>query len=245
METHILIFAIFIVLVAAFVRSVSGFGYALLATPLLTFVFDAKSVVVMNVILGITTNVLVLFQTWRYIDARRFGLMSLGAVLGIPLGAYLLSLLDPSVIKLVIAALAVPFSVLLLLGHSNQFKQDTLGCGVVGFVSGVLGGSTSLSGPPVVLFLLNQGLVTQRFVGTLAAFFLLEGVISIGAFSSFGMVNADLLIKVAIMLPALVVGSYVGVRVLPRINASLFRKIVPALVSVAAVVIIVSVVVGW
>ncbi len=236
-----MIFAAFIVLLAAFVRSVSGFGYALLATPLLTFVFEAKSVVVMNVILGSITCVLVLFPMRRHIDFRRVAFISLGSILGVPLGAYLLSRLDPSIIKLAIAVLAIPFAVLLLLGHSYQFKRDTLGCGVVGFMSGVLGASTSLSGPPVVLFLLNQGLVTERFVGTLAAYFLFIGMISIGAFSSLGMLTADLLTKVAILLPALLLGSYAGIRVLPRINATLFRRIVSSIVSVTALVIIVSV----
>lgn len=236
-----MIFAAFIVLLAAFVRSVSGFGYALLATPLLTFVFEAKSVVVMNVILGSITCVLVLFPMRRHIDFRRVAFISLGSILGVPLGAYLLSRLDPSIIKLAIAVLAIPFAVLLLLGHSYQFKRDTLGCGVVGFMSGVLGASTSLSGPPVVLFLLNQGLVTERFVGTLAAYFLFIGMISIGAFSSLGMLTADLLTKVAILLPALLLGSYAGIRVLPRINATLFRRIVSSIVSVTALAIIVSV----
>ena len=70
-------------------------------------------------------------------------------------------------------------------------------------------------------------------------------MITIGAFSSLGMISTDLLIKVAILLPALFLGNYVGIRVLPKINAALFRKIVPALVSVAAIVIIVSVVMEW
>ncbi len=239
-----MIFAAFIVLLAAFVRAVSGFGYALLATPLLTFVFEAKSVVVMNVILGSITSVLLLFQMRRHIDFRRVAFISLGSILGVPLGAYLLSRLDPSIIKLAIAVLVIPFSVVLLLGHSHRFKRDTLGCGVAGFISGVLVASTSLGGPPVVLFLLNQGLVTQRFVGTLAAYFLFIGVITIGAFSSLGMITADLLTKVAILLPTLFLGSYLGIKVLPRINAALFKRIVSSLVSVTALVIIVSVLMG-
>jgi len=239
--TYTLVFAVLIVLLAAFVRAVSGFGYALLATPLLTFVFEAKSVVVMNVILAGVTSVLLLFQMRRHVDIRRVAFMGLGSILGVPIGAYLLSRLDPSIIKLAIAVLVIPFSILLLLGHSYQFKRDTLICGVAGFISGILGASTSLSGPPVVLFLLNQGLVTQRFVGTLAAYFLFIGIISIGAFSSLGMVTTGLLTKVAILLPTLFLGTYVGIKVLPRINADLFRKIVSSLVSVTALVIIVSV----
>ena len=239
----LLALAAFIVLLAAFIRSVSGFGYALLATPLLTFAFEAKSVVVMNNILGNFTHILILSRMWRHIELRRLLHIGLGSILGVPLGAYLMASLDTSIIKLAIAVLVVPFSVLLLLGHTHQFKRDTLGCGVAGLVAGVLSSSTGLAGPPVILFLLNQGLVTERFVATMAAYLLFVGVLSIGAFASLGMITTDLLTKVAVLLPALFLGSYLGVKVLPRINAALFRRIALSLVSITALVIIVSVIV--
>ena len=189
LEMDTLIFGAFIVLLAAFVRAVSGFGYALLATPLLMLVMEAKSVVVMVTIMASINNVAVFFPMRRYIDFRRAAFMSLGSIFGIPLGAHLLSSLDPSIIKLGIAVLVIPFSILLLLGHSHHFQRDTLGCSLAGFISGILGASTSLGGPPVVLFLLNQGLVTQRFVGTLAAYFLFLGFVVSGAYLSLGLTS--------------------------------------------------------
>ena len=82
-------------------------------------------------------------------------------------------------------------------------------------------------------------------LATLAAYLLFSGTVSIIAFSSLGMISTDLLLKVAVLLPALFLGNYAGIRVLPKINVSLFRKIVPSLVSVAAVAVIVSVFMEW
>ena len=89
--------------------------------------------------------------------------------------------------------------------------------------------------------MLNQGLVTERFVGTLAAYFLAADIVTIGAYSSMGMVTTDLLTEVAILLPALWLGSYVGIKLLPRVNAILFKWIALAVVFASAVVIMVSV----
>ncbi|RLC63933.1 MAG: hypothetical protein DRI01_04330 [Chloroflexi bacterium] len=235
-----MIIAAVIVLLAGFVRAISGFGFALIATPLLLFVLDPKSVVVINIILGILTGVLLLLHTRRHIDVKRMLLMCVGSVFGIPIGAYLLSSLDSSIIKLVIAILIVPFCIVLLLGHSHQFKRDHLGCGISGFISGLIGSSTSFSGPPVALFLLNQGLVKERFIGTLTAYFLFMGAASVSAFSFMGMVTIDLLIKVAILLPTAILGFYIGIKVSPRIDTTLFRRIVVSIVSLAALVIIVT-----
>ncbi|MDP3878783.1 MAG: sulfite exporter TauE/SafE family protein [Dehalococcoidales bacterium] len=236
------IFAAIIVLLASFVRAASGFGYALLATPLLTLVMEAKSVVVLNMILGSLSNILVFWHTRRYIDLKRVVVLGLGSIFGIPAGTYLLVKLEPSIIKLAIAIVVIPFSILLLLGHSHRFKRDTLGCAVAGFLSGLLGGSTGLGGPPVVLFLINQGLTPQMFVGTLAAYFLFNGAILVATFTFLGMVTADILIKVAILLPTLWLGSYIGVKMLPRINTVVFKKIASAIVAATAVIIVASIV---
>ncbi|MFC2001033.1 sulfite exporter TauE/SafE family protein [Chloroflexota bacterium] len=231
----------FIVLLGAFIRSVSGFGYALVVTPLLMLVIEPKSVVVINIIISITMNAMILFHMRGHVDLKRAALISLGSLPGILLGASLLSRLDPSVIKLAIAILVIPFSILLLLGHSRQFKRDALGNVIAGFMGGIFSASTSLGGPPVVLFLLNQGLTKERFVGTLAAYFLFTCIVSTCTFASLGMITTDLLIKAAILLPPLWLGTYLGIKVLPRINPTLFRRIASAIVFAAALAIIITI----
>ena len=236
-----LIVAAVIVLFAAFVRATSGFGQALIATPLLTLIMGAKDAVVISIILNCITSILVLWHIRQHVDLRRAAFIGLGSIFGVPIGAFLLSTLDQQILKLVIAALVIPFSVLLLLGHSHRFKNERLGCILAGLASGTLAASTSLGGPPVVLFLANQGLVKERFVGTLAAYFLFSGIISIIAISPLGLVTTDLLINVAALIPPLWLGSYAGIKVLPKINVNLFRKIVPLIVSIIGLVIIITV----
>ena len=166
--------------------------------------------------------------------------MCLASIPCVPIGAYLLSIMDPAVIKLTIAVLVIPFSVLLMLGHSYYFRRDTIGSVIAGFLGGVLISSTSFGGPIVVLFLLNQGLEKEKFVGSLAVYFLFITVLSTGTFFSMGLATLDLLGKAAMLLPTLWLGSYLGIKLLPRINKSLFRRIAPVIVSVTAMVIILN-----
>ncbi|MBM2824909.1 MAG: hypothetical protein HW402_573 [Dehalococcoidales bacterium] len=236
-----LIVLIGIVLFAGFIRGVSGFGYSLMATPLMTFIIDAKIVVVMNVMLSVVGNVLALTQTRRHIDWKRAIFLALGGIAGVPLGAFLLVKLDQTTIKLIIAVLVIPFSLLLLVGRLHKLNHDTLGCILAGFVGGAVGTTTSFSGPPVVLFLLNQGLLREQFVGTIAVFFLVQNMASIAAFSSLKMITPSLLVQVAILVIPLALGSYLGIKTLPKIKASVFRRIVPIVVSATALIIIVTI----
>ncbi|MFC1920881.1 sulfite exporter TauE/SafE family protein [Chloroflexota bacterium] len=241
---YTLLLAAFIVLVASFIRSISGFGYALISTPLLTFIFDAKSVVVMNIILSSTTHVMVLYHTRKHIDVKKAMIVIFGSAFGVPLGTYLLSVLDPSIIKLIIAACVIPFSIILMLGHSYKFKHDSIGCAIAGFLSGVLAASTSLGGPPIALYMLNQGMTSERFVGTMAVFLTCISIMSVGAFVSQGLVTLEILKNAAIFLPGLIIGSYLGVKLLPKINVVLFKRITSSVLCIMAVVIIVSFIVG-
>jgi len=242
--SYTLVIAAVIVLAASFIRSVSGFGYALISTPLLTFLFDAKSVVIMNVILGNVTNIIVLFHTRKFIDGRRALILIVSSAFGVPLGAFLLSWLEPSVIKLAIAALVIPFSIILMTGYSFKLKHDSISCAVAGFLSGIFASSTSLGGPVVALFLLNQGMTTERFVGTMAAYFVSICLFSIGSFISMGMVTSDILIRGSILLLPLIIGSYLGVRLIRKINVALFKKITTSILVVSSLAIIVSVLLG-
>ena len=232
--------AVGIVLLAGFVHSVTGFGFALIATPLLLFVFEPKSVVVINIILPGPLGVLILFYARRHVDIRQAALICLGSLFGIPLGVYLLSSINPSMVKLVVGVLVIPFSVLLLLGHSHRFKKEGLGCGGVGLIGGGLGASTSLFGPPVVLYLLNQSLAKEQFVATVSVYTVFAAIISAGAVVLMGMVTTPILMDVIILSPALIVSFYIGIKVRPKINVAIFKRIAALLVSITALILIVN-----
>jgi len=146
--------------------------------------------------------------------------------------------------RLVMASVAVPFAVLLFLGHSHRFSRDSIGCMIAGFLGGILMSATSMGGPPIVLFLLNQGLVKEKFVGTIALNAVLMVAAAIIAHSTLGLVDKDILIRSAILVPALWVGTFIGIRVLPKIEPGFFRKMGSGIVLLSAITIIINIVIS-
>lgn len=236
-----IVIAVLIVLFASFVRAVSGFGLALIATPLLTFIMEPKQAIVISVITGGIGCMFVLYYTWRYIDIKKAAFITAGSIFGVFLGAYLLSAISSTTMRLIIASVASPLAILLMLGHTHRFSRDSVGCVIVGFFGGALVASTSMGGPPVVLFLLNQGLTKEKFVGTLNLSFLFTTLTSFGAYSTLGLVNSEVLILAAILVPVLWFGTYVGMKVLPKIQPLLFQRMAAGIVVLSAVAIIVNV----
>jgi uncharacterized membrane protein YfcA len=104
----------------------------------------------------------------------------------------------------------------------------------------VLSASTSMGGPPVVLYLLNQGLPKEKFVATITTYFMVTGVVSLISLSIAGVMTGEALMYAVLMLPVTYLGSYLGVRVLPLINARLFKIMTTGIVIVTALIVIIT-----
>jgi len=228
-----------IILLAGITQSATGFGFALVAVPLLLFLLDPKSVVAMAIFLSFVIGIMRIIHLWRYIDKKRLILLAIGNVLGIPIGIYILSSVDPEVIKIVIAAVIIPFSIALLIGYSHRFKRDDLGTGIIGFISGILTGGTSLGGPPIVLYFLSQDMDKKVFVGTITAAVLIIGAITMGAHFYIGALTLPLLQYGAIFIPVLILGFYIGDKILHAISATLFKRVSSLIILLSALSVIV------
>ena len=222
-----------VALVSAFTMSITGFGFALIAAPLLLLFLDLKTVIVFNVFLGAIICLPILWQSRRYVRLGRMTPLVIGSIFGLPVGMYILAQVAAPVLKLLIAALVIIFAVLLVLGYSHRFKKERLGSVIAGFISGMLVTSTGLAGPPVVLFLLNQGWEKDTFRASLAAYFLFVSLMALITLRFSEIITSALLVTVSTFVPAILVGVYLGVKVLPHVDAVLFRRIAIAIVFLA------------
>jgi uncharacterized membrane protein YfcA len=73
----------------------------------------------------------------------------------VPLGTLLLSDADPALLRRLIAATVVVFSIALLIGKRFQGERRLVTSLGLGAHSGTMLGATSIGGPPVILYLLS------------------------------------------------------------------------------------------
>ena len=97
---------------------------------------------------------------------------------------------------------------------------------VAGLCSGLLGGSTSVSGPPVILFLQNCGLKKNDFRGTTSGFFLITDVVQCVFLAMVGMFTPQVVRISVAVIPAIIAGFILGELVQSYINENLFKKII-------------------
>jgi uncharacterized membrane protein YfcA len=228
------------VLVAAFVRGVSGFGLALILAPILLLLMNSKSTVVVNLLLAIVSNLVVLPLSFRHIYLKGILPMVIFTIPGIVIGAWIITIIEPSTLKIVIGAVIVISVIPLAMGISKAFHKEKLACGFSGFLSGLIGTSTSLGGPPVVLFMHNQNWRKETIHSSLAAYFTFNGVCSVGALVIAGIVEVPTLVTTGSLVPALLIGTVAGTVAFRRLSQRLFRIITLVIIICAGILGILS-----
>ena len=134
--------------------------------------------------------------------------------------------LSSVVLEIILYIFLIFLSVVLLFGFSRPLKQGVFTYFPVGFLSGFLGGIYSISGPPIVLFLSNQGVSIKKFKATCLAFFILIDLISLLFYYLNGLVT-PLVYELSIyFFWFMVVGCSFGMIVSKYFSEKMFKQIV-------------------
>jgi uncharacterized membrane protein YfcA len=196
----------------------------------LTLFLEPKLVVVIIMITSMSSLLCVAYTARNYIYPTRVLPLIVPAVFGVPLGSYILHKVSSSITGLSIAIISILFSILLLLGYSRPFKREAVASTGFGFASGVMCAGVGMGGPPIILFLSNQGWPKEIFRATVAIHFLFIATLTIASYMVTGVVTGSRAIVSISLSPAAVIGFYLGNLLFHRINAVFFARFALSLI---------------
>lgn len=218
---------------AAFAQSVTGFGFSLLVVPPLVLLLGAKEAVLVANVLSTALVVLLTIRLRHDVEWRTWLMLTIGSIAGMPLGLLVLVYVDADILQIAIALNVIVFTVLLM----RRWQVHAAGRGsdaATGLVSGILRTSTSMSGPPVVIYLQGRTMAPQPFRATISAFFLASGLIAMVAFALTGRYSAETWEASAAGLPSVFAGMVAGNALYRRVNEARFRHLVIVLLFASA-----------
>lgn len=160
--------------------------------------------------------------TWRTIAP-----FIVGGTVGVPLGAVLLTYLDPSHVRLGVGVLLVVYSMYGL--AKPTFKPHKVGAatdGGIGFLNGVLGGLTGLPGFIITVWCQVRGWSKDEQRAVFQPVILTGMMMIAVSLSVAGAITVDTLKLYALGLPALLAGLWLGFKCYGKLNDAAFRKLV-------------------
>lgn len=225
-----------IVFAAAFLGGVTGFGYTLVATPLLLLLgYSLPFVVTANLALACITRMSVAYRFRADANRRRAAGLIAGGVPGLWLGVLVLTTADESAIKLAAGIVVMVAAVLLYRAVSAPPPRPLPGAPVVaGLFGGFLATATSLNGVAPVLLLARDKASPRSVMADLALYFVASTAIGLVILTIQGAIEEDALYPAfALWLPGSLLGNWAGTAVGPRLPELAFRRITLAIVFLA------------
>ena len=220
---------------AALVASVTGFGYALVATPFLVLLYPPSAVVPVVLISWFPIAVFLVYGSRRQVSPGRVGRALAGAVLGIPVGVYGLASLPADTMRALIGLITILASLSLLLRPSRPLAREGKALVGAGVLSGILGGASGMSGPPIVLLGLKQRWQHEGFRADLLCYFFLLHVTTAVVFGNVGLLTGATLAMCLQALPGVAAGYGAGMWLRRRVDGTAYRRLAIVLVVAGGV----------
>lgn len=245
MSEHLLLLATYgsaVVFIAFFIRSMTGFGSALISIPLLALVFDLKVIVPLEAILEVAISVLLLRAVYREIDRHTVIPMMIGVAVGALIGVYGLSTVETPLLKRIFGLAIVAYATFLFFDQRPlRYQPTNMGWGfTAGLGGGLIGGTVGTSGPPYVIYLSYRLRDKSILRATLIALFAFDGLWRIGLFTATGLLTQEILWATATVIPALTLGTWLGHRAHFNISQRRFMQLVAIVLAVAGLLLFVG-----
>jgi uncharacterized membrane protein YfcA len=214
-----------VTLVAAAIAALTGFGYALLATPILVMLLPPRIVVPVVLQTSIVLLLLLAYEARVNMDWKKIGRWVLGALPGMFLGGYALWVIEDGQMRSLIGVITLLAAALTWLRPSKPWKREWPGSLGVGLLSGIMAGASGMSGPPVVLYGLKQNWEHSVLRASLIGYFGVVHFLTLCVLQGYGMVDRQTLMLGGAILPGLIVGFALGMKWRNYVDQKVFRYI--------------------
>lgn len=224
----------------AFVQGATGFGSGLLINAFWLHIMEPTHAIPLNVVTSLFISGVPIYKLRKKLDFSKLKQFAIFGVVGIPIGMYLLVISDPSKLKFSIGILLVIYAVLMLKISSFSINVNNKSINnLVGFISGVIGGLTALLGIIPVAWFSVQRLPKNTKRGTYEPFIFITSIAAIISFAFAGLYKIEMIFDLLKIIPALLVGSWLGIKIYNKINDDLFRKVVLGLILLSGLLLII------
>lgn len=236
LSLQVLPLVMLVVFGASLAKGVTGFGFGLLASPFLVLVMDAKLVVAIGIPIQLVIDLLILVRVWGHLDLRKVVPLLVAGAAGVPLGTLIIVAVSSETLRLIVLSVVVISGFIMLVGYTVYIAKERLAGALTGFVTGTLYSSTGIAGPPMAMFMVNQRWERGTFRSSLSAVNVSLEALTLVSFGASGVIGINSLGIDLLLLPVVLLSSYLATKLVARLTTNQFRKTIVYMVLITGVV---------
>lgn len=227
MSTEGLFALVVITLAAAIVNGALGYGFSSITVPVALLFLTNRVLNPALVPVEVALNAYVLWVNRAALPAiwRRMLPMAIGIAPGVVAGTLIVSRVEPGWLKLSTFAVLLPLIIVQAAGFRRPIRAERTTGLLFGGGVGLLYSVTTISGPPLAVFLNNQGLTKQDFRASLGLVRLVESTLTAVAYAYTGLYTASSLSLLPYILPSVIIGVPIGAAIIRHMRQETFRRV--------------------
>jgi hypothetical protein len=225
-----------IAFVSGTARGFSGFGSALIFMPLASSIAAPRLVAAVLLVIDFIAATPLVPNAWRQADRKATAVMVVGALIGVPIGTYFLSRLDPVTTRWIISGFVGALLLLLLSGWRYRGKDYAAISVGIGGLAGFCSGLAQTGGPPIVGYWLGRPILPVIARANILLFFAVSDFFSVVSYAAAGLITPDSIWFSLLVGPVYGIGVWFGARLFGRASEALFRAICYALIAAAVII---------
>ena len=225
---------------AGVVQGATGFGSGIVLNAFWLHILEPSAAISLNIVSCLFVSALPIYKLRKTLDFSKLKSFVFFGVIGIPTGLLILTMTDPSIFKTTVGFILVIFSIWKFKSKDIliNFKSNPALDKLIGFISGILGGFAALGGILPTIWVNLQRLPKDTQRGTYEPFIFITSIAAVISFYFAGFLTLDIFYNFLKAFPALMIGSWIGIKIYALINETLFRHVILGLVFLAGLVLL-------
>ena len=225
---------------AGLVQGATGFGSGIVLNAFWLHILEPSAAISLNIVSCLFVSALPIYKLRKTLDFSKLKSFVFFGVIGIPTGLLILTMTDPSIFKTTVGFILVIFSIWKFKSKDIliNFKSNPALDKLIGFISGILGGFAALGGILPTIWVNLQRLPKDTQRGTYEPFIFITSIAAVISFYFAGFLTLDIFYNFLKAFPALMLGSWIGIKIYALINEALFRHVILGLIFLAGLVLL-------
>ena len=225
---------------AGLVQGATGFGSGIVLNAFWLHILEPSAAISLNIVSCLFVSALPIYKLRKTLDFSKLKSFVFFGVIGIPTGLLILTMTDPSIFKTTVGFILVIFSIWKFKSKDIliNFKSNPTLDKLIGFISGILGGFAALGGILPTIWVNLQRLPKNTQRGTYEPFIFITSIAAVISFYFAGFLTLDIFYNFLKVFPALMLGSWIGIKIYALINEALFRQVILGLIFLAGLVLL-------
>ncbi len=217
---------------AALAQGATGFGFAIIALPLLLGVMGSLDAVGLTIILNLLVSLVLVPGLWRQAPKAPLARLTVGSMLGFPIGLVIFLHASIDAVRLAVGLIILFFAAWLVLSRTRTVAEGNTRTAhgwlavPIGVISGAMSTSLAMPGPSVMLYLSASGMAKTPLRATTLCLFTLSYAAALALQAAAGAIGMVIWQTVALAAAPTIIGAIAGHRLSARLNERLFRAII-------------------